>query len=134
MYLTEEQLAAIKEALNVQRDSILYQSQSWIEDDFEPEVKGDEADIANSEGIALTLDRLQSRDIRLLKKLEEAIRWMDDEDFGYCENCSDEIGFKRLLARPAARMCIECKQNQEQVERGYYHPRRRKPRNEEDEI
>ena len=46
MYLTEEQLAAIKEALNVQRDAILYKSQSWIEDDFEPEVKGDEADIA----------------------------------------------------------------------------------------
>ena len=128
-YLTEEQLDAIKAELNRQRDEVLGKMQSRREQDFEPETRGDEADIANSEGIAATIDRLQNRDARLMKKLEGAIRDMDDEEFGYCTVCGDEIGFKRLLARPAAKLCIECKQNQEQVERGFYHPRRRKARN-----
>ena len=123
MYLTPEQLAQIKDSIDKQRQEILDKLNQRCEEGYEPEVRGDEADIANSEGIALTMERLQSRDRRLLKKLDEAMRWVDSEDFGYCE----EIGFKRLLARPAARQCIDCKQNEEQRERGYYHPRPRKP-------
>ena len=129
MYLTEEQLEAIRTELGRQHDEIMTKMHSRREQDFEPETRGDEADIANSEGIAATIDRLQNRDARLLKKIEGALRDMDDEDFGYCTVCGDEVGFKRMFARPAAKLCIECKQNQEQVERGYYHPRRRKQRN-----
>ena len=127
MYLTPEQLAQIKDSIDKQRQEILDKLNQRCEEGYEPEVRGDEADIANSEGIALTMERLQSRDRRLLKKLYEAMRRVDSEDFGYCESCGEEIGFKRLLARPAARQCIDCKQNEEQRERGYYHPRPRKP-------
>ena len=127
MYLTPEQLAEIKQSIENQRQEILKKLNEPADEGYEPEVRGDEADIANSEGIAMTMERLRSRDVRLLKKLDEAARWVDSEDFGYCESCGEEIGFKRLLARPAARQCIECKQNEEQRERGYYHPRPRKP-------
>ncbi|MDX9720127.1 MAG: TraR/DksA C4-type zinc finger protein [Myxococcota bacterium] len=127
-YLTEEQISAIQSSLEGQIEEIKRNMQARRDEEFEPETRGDEADIANSEGIAATLDRLHTRDIRLLKKLDEALIWLKDEDFGYCEECGEEIGFKRLLARPAARMCIECKQKQEQVERGFYHPRPRKPK------
>ena len=126
-YLTPEQLQEIRQSIENQRQEILEKLNQRNEEGYEPEIRGDEADIANSEGIALTMERLQSRDIRLLKKLDEAARWTEDEDFGYCESCGEEIGFKRLLARPAARQCIDCKQNEEQRERGYYHPRPRKP-------
>lgn len=127
MYLTPEQLQEIKQSIENQRQEILEKLNQRNAESYEPEVRGDDADIANSEGIVLTLERLQSRDVRLLKKLDEAARWVESEDFGYCESCGEEIGFKRLLARPAARQCIECKQNEEQRERGYYHPRPRKP-------
>ena len=127
MYLTPEQLQEIKQSIENQRQEILEKLNQRNAETYEPEVRGDDADIANSEGIALTLERLQSRDVRLLKKLDEAARWVESEDFGYCESCGEEIGFKRLLARPAARQCIECKQHEEQRERGYYHPRPRKP-------
>lgn len=127
MYLTPEQLAQIKDSIEQQRQEILQKLNQRSEEGYEPEVRGDEADIANSEGIALTMERLQTRDRRLLKKLDDAMRWVDSEDFGYCESCGEEIGFKRLLARPAARQCIDCKQSEEQRERGYYHPRPRKP-------
>jgi len=128
MYLTPEQIEEIKKSIEVQRQEILEKLNQRHDEDYEPEVRGDEADIANSEGIVQTMERLQSRDMRLLKKLDEASRWIDEESFGYCESCGEEIGFKRLLARPAARQCIECKQNEEQRERGYFHPRPRKPR------
>jgi DnaK suppressor protein len=127
MYLTPEQLQEIKQSIENQRQEILEKLNQRNAETYEPEVRGDDADIANSEGIALTLERLQLRDVRLLKKLDEAARWVESEDFGYCESCGEEIGVKRLLARPAARQCIECKQNEEQRERGYYHPRPRKP-------
>lgn len=137
MYLTADQLNQIRQAIEKQRREILEKLNERNDEAYEPEIRGDEADIANSEGIVLTMERLQSRDLRLLQKLDEAARWMEDDDFGICESCGEEIGFKRLLARPAARQCIECKQNEEQRERGYYHPRPRRPRremaNEEDE-
>lgn len=128
MYLTEDQLNQIRQAIEKQRREILEKLNERNDEAYEPEIRGDEADIANSEGIVLTMERLQSRDLRLLQKLDEAARWMEDDDFGICESCGEEIGFKRLLARPAARQCIECKQNEEQRERGYYHPRPRRPR------
>lgn len=128
MYLSDEQVQEIQKSIETQRQEILGKMNQRYDEGYEPETRGDEVDIANSEGIRLTMERLQSRDEKLLKKLEEAARWLDDEDFGYCESCGDEIGFKRLLARPAARLCIDCKQNEEQRERGYYHPRPRRPK------
>ena len=128
MYLSEKQMDEIKHSIEEQRKEILDKMNHRNDEAYEPETRGDEADIANSEGILVTMERLQSRDEKLLKKLEEAARWLDDSDFGYCETCGEEIGFKRLLARPAARLCIECKQNEEQRERGYFHPRPRKPK------
>ena len=63
--------------------------------------------------------------ITRLKKIEGQLAWMEEEDFGFCMECEDEIGFKRLLARPAATRCIACKEAQEQQELGIYNPRRR---------
>mgnify|MGYP001200025724 CR=1 FL=1 len=128
MYLSDDQIKEIHRSIEEQRQEILTKMHQRSDEGYEPETRGDEADIANSEGIRVTMERLQSRDERLLRKLEEAARWMDDDDFGYCGSCGDEIGFKRLLARPAARLCIECKESEEQRERGYYHPRPRRPK------
>jgi DnaK suppressor protein len=53
--------------------------------------------------------RTRDRERKLLKKIEEAIRNLDNEEFGYCEACGVEIGIKRLEARPTATLCIDCK-------------------------
>lgn len=129
-YLTEDQKAQIRAAIIEQRDEILNKTKSLRDEDFERETRGDEADIATAEGIAATMERLHSRDARLLRKLEEALRWMDEPDFGYCEVTGEEIGFERLLARPTTRLSIEAKEEQEMRERGFYHPRRRRTRKE----
>jgi DnaK suppressor protein len=53
--------------------------------------------------------RARDRERKLIKKIEESIRNLDNEEFGYCEACGVEIGIKRLEARPTATLCIDCK-------------------------
>jgi RNA polymerase-binding transcription factor len=53
--------------------------------------------------------RARDRERKLIKKIDESIRHLDNDDFGYCEACGVEIGVKRLEARPTATLCIDCK-------------------------
>jgi len=53
--------------------------------------------------------RARDRERKLIKKIDESIRHLDNDEFGYCEACGVEIGVKRLEARPTATLCIDCK-------------------------
>ncbi len=58
----------------------------------------------------MTLElRGRDRDRKLIKKIDESVDHLDSGEFGYCENCGEEIGLKRLEARPTAVLCIDCK-------------------------
>lgn len=61
--------------------------------------------------------RLRDRERKLLKKIEEAIEKIDSGNYGTCEICGQEIGLKRLEARPVTTMCIDCKTEQEEEEK-----------------
>ncbi|WP_417910527.1 RNA polymerase-binding protein DksA [Candidatus Electronema sp. PJ] len=61
--------------------------------------------------------RLRSREQQLLDKINQAIARIDSGTYGICEECEEEIGVKRLEARPVATHCIDCKIKQEQRER-----------------
>jgi len=63
--------------------------------------------------------RTRDRERKLLKKIEEAIQQIDDEEYGYCESCGIEIGIRRLEARPTATLCIDCKTLAEIKEKQY---------------
>ena len=66
--------------------------------------------------IALEL-RNRDRERRLIKKIDEALNRIEENDYGYCESCGVEIGLKRLEARPTATLCIDCKTLEEVRER-----------------
>lgn len=53
--------------------------------------------------------RTRDRERKLIKKIEDALERLQDDDFGYCEACGIEIGLRRLEARPTATLCIDCK-------------------------
>ncbi|MCF6218387.1 MAG: RNA polymerase-binding protein DksA [Gammaproteobacteria bacterium] len=53
--------------------------------------------------------RTRDRERRLIKKIESSIRHLDDNEYGFCNNCGEEIGIRRLEARPTADLCIDCK-------------------------
>jgi DnaK suppressor protein len=53
--------------------------------------------------------RARDRERKLIRKIDESIRNLDNDEFGYCEACGVEIGIRRLEARPTATLCIDCK-------------------------
>ena len=79
----------------------------------------DEVDLASTEtGQTLNL-RLRDRELVLLKKIDKTLQKIEDGEFGVCERCGEEIGLKRLEARPVAELCIRCKEELEKVEKGF---------------
>jgi DnaK suppressor protein len=54
--------------------------------------------------------RTRDRERKLIKKIEESIKMVDDGEYGFCESCGVEIGIRRLEARPTATLCIDCKE------------------------
>lgn len=53
--------------------------------------------------------RSRDRERKLIKKIDDTIQRIDEDDYGYCDNCGVEIGIARLEARPTATLCIDCK-------------------------
>ena len=53
--------------------------------------------------------RTRDRERKLIKKIDEALSRLDNDDYGYCDACGVEIGIRRLEARPTATLCIDCK-------------------------
>ena len=53
--------------------------------------------------------RARDRERKLIKKIDESMQNLENEEYGYCEACGVEIGVKRLEARPTATLCIDCK-------------------------
>lgn len=61
--------------------------------------------------------RIRDRERKLLSKIEEALVRIEDGEFGVCDGCGEEIGIKRLEARPVTTLCIDCKTLQETREK-----------------
>lgn len=85
----------------------------------ETTVVPDPADRATiEEGHALEL-RTRDRERKLLKKVQAAIKRIDDGDYGYCEETGDPIGVARLMARPTATLSLEAQQRRELKQKMY---------------
>lgn len=61
--------------------------------------------------------RIRDRERKLILKMQEAIKRIDDGTFGICEACGGPISEKRLMARPVTTDCIDCKTKQEKIEK-----------------
>lgn len=57
--------------------------------------------------------RTRDRERKLLKKINESLATLESGDYGYCEACGVEIGLPRMMARPTATLCIDCKMLEE---------------------
>jgi DnaK suppressor protein len=63
--------------------------------------------------------RTRDRERKLIRKIEEAIKRVDDGSYGYCLETGEEIGVKRLEARPVATLTLEAQERRERRERQY---------------
>jgi DnaK suppressor protein len=63
--------------------------------------------------------RTRDRERKLLKKIDSALKRVEDGSYGYCEETGDEIGLKRLEARPVATLSLEAQERRELAERQF---------------
>jgi len=113
----EKLIQDIKQSLFAQRETLLKEAEETLttlpsELNF-PDM-GDQATAETDRNFML---RLRDRERLLLKKIEETIERIDGEEYGICQECGNEIGIKRLQARPVTTLCIDCKTRQEEEER-----------------
>jgi DnaK suppressor protein len=81
------------------------------------ELEADAVDVATSEATREWTLRVAGRERHMLRKIRYALVRMDKGEYGACEECGEPISHRRLLARPVATHCIDCKTASEQMER-----------------
>jgi len=120
--MKKKDIDKFKKLLQERRKNIVDVAQNTRESDtmmVDQAELADEVDLASTEtGQALNL-RLRDRELVLLKKIDKTLKKIEDGEFGVCERCGEEIGVKRLEARPVAELCIRCKEELEKVEKGF---------------
>ena len=63
--------------------------------------------------------RAINRQIKLISKIDSALKRIKDETYGFCEETGEPIGLKRLMARPVATLCIAAQEKHEREEKVY---------------
>jgi DnaK suppressor protein len=63
--------------------------------------------------------RTRDRERKLLRKIDQALARIDEGSYGWCDETGEEIGLKRLEARPVATMCLEAQERRELAERQF---------------
>lgn len=81
---------------------------SLLEKKEEPDVDGDEIDLVQGNLLNSMIEALSNRDQIRLNNIEIALKKIEDNTFGDCEACDEQISEPRLAARPEATLCISC--------------------------
>ena len=84
---------------------------------LDPDDFADEIDSASSESGLAFIGRLRERERQLIQKIDLSLQKIEFGTYGICRMCEEDIGMERLRARPVADLCIDCKSQQERLER-----------------
>ena len=118
-YMNEAQLAFFRKKLVELRDQLLQNADDTGEHLRENEITTDPSDRATLEEEYTLELRTRDRERKLIRKIEEALMRIEDGSYGYCLETGEEIGIKRLEARPVATLCVEAQERRERRERQY---------------
>ena len=113
-----ERVEFFRDLLQSRLDALLGEARATMTDLSEGEENyADPTDRAAAESERSFLLRIRDRERKLIVKIQEALGRIEDGNFGICETCGEEIGEKRLEARPVTTQCIDCKTEAEKKER-----------------
>lgn len=119
-YMNDMQLEYFKQKLTAWRQELLDESRETLEhlkeENWHEADIADRASIETEAGVEL---RTRNRYLKLISKIDAALRRIDTGDYGYCEETGDPIGIKRLEARPIATLSIEAQERHEKMEKQY---------------
>lgn len=118
--LSSEEIGWFRELLEERKAKLLGEADRTAHDMGDNEAEGfpDPTDRGVMESERNLELRIRDRERKLITKIEEAIGRIEDGTFGLCEECEEPIGAKRLQVRPVTTLCIRCKEEQEQAEKG----------------
>ncbi len=118
-YLSPQELLELHRILVSQANELLSAGKETVSElTNERDLEADSLDVATTESDRDFSLRLAGRERKMLSKIRYALECVDNGQYGTCESCGVAIGYKRLLVRPVARVCIDCKTQAEQLERG----------------
>lgn len=119
-YMNAQQLEYFRRKLLKWREELLAESQETInnlkEENWREPDLSDRASLETEAGVEL---RTRNRYLKLVGKIDAALKRIDKGEYGYCEETGDPIGLKRLEARPIATMTIEAQERHEKQEKQY---------------
>jgi len=118
-YMNEAQLAFFRDLLARMRDDILRKADETVEHMREVDNVSDPADRATVEEEHTLELRTRDRERKLIRKIDEALKRIEDGSYGYCLETGEEIGIKRLEARPVATLSVEAQERRERREKQY---------------
>jgi len=118
-YMCEKHKVFFKKKLIEWKNEIIKSnSNTLFSKDVDQEISSpDIIDQASSQAEKTLEMRTVNRQRKLLTKIEKAIKRIDDNTYGYCEDTGDPIGIKRLIARPIATLSIEAQEKHERNEK-----------------
>jgi DnaK suppressor protein len=117
-FMNEQQLEYFKQKLLNWKEDILRESRETLSHlQSETENHPDLADRASSETDRALELRTRDRQRKLISKIDEALRRIEDGSYGYCEETGEPIGVARLDARPIATLSLEAQERHERRER-----------------
>jgi DnaK suppressor protein len=113
-----ERLEFFKNILQERLERLLQEAGQTLGDlTDDKESLADALDIATMESNRDFQLRIRDRERVYIRKIQQALRQIDEGEYGYCTICGEEIGEQRLIARIVATHCIDCKTEAEQLER-----------------
>jgi len=119
-YMSPVQLLYFRTKLMLWRDELIAESQETL-DHLRSEIRdvGDEAERASRESDNILELRTRDRYRKLLNKIDDAIKRIEDGSYGYCEETGEEIGLGRLEARPIATLTVDAQERREMLQRQF---------------
>lgn len=126
-HLKKKELETLRVLLSAEQERLekSFQDKSLDEEEVANSIK-DEVDSANDQILLSQNQRFTKRDFFYYKKVKKALEFIDDEEYGMCQDCGETISFARLRARPTSEMCINCKEESEREEQQNYYKRQSK--------
>ena len=119
-YMNDMQLEYFRQKLLEWKKSLLGQSKDTLEDLRQGGLnQPDEIDRASLESDKALELRTRDRARKLISKIDEALKRIEDGVYGYCEETGDPIGIERLEVRPVATLSIEAQERHERMEKTY---------------
>lgn len=119
-YMNDLQVEYFRQKLLARKKSLLNQSQDTLEDLRQGGLnQPDDIDRASMETDKALDLRTKDRARKLISKINDALKRIEDGTYGYCEETGEPIGLERLEARPVATLSIEAQERHERMEKTY---------------